>query len=132
MPDYDEMEPSGENRHAFEWGLASLLMGCFLALGAPVTLIFNVMILVAGQRAIPPQFAGLLFWIGILATVILVVSCLLAFSFGVKAARSASATGHPAGLATAGILASLLALGLWIFVGIDLIMILGGAAGVRL
>ena len=60
MPDYDEMEPSGENRHAFEWGLASLLMGCFLALGAPVTLIFNVMILVAGPRAIPPQFAGLL------------------------------------------------------------------------
>jgi hypothetical protein len=131
MPDLEEMHLRNEERYADVWGLSSLIMGSFLALGAPVVLIFNVILWLAIPRAIPPQFTRLLFYIGIFAMVFVLVLCLLSLSFGVRALRSARYTGQPAGFGVAGILASVTALGAWLFVGIDLIMILGTYAQIR-
>lgn len=132
MPELEDLHLRNEERYADVWGLSSLILGGFLALGAPVVLIFNVMIWLTIPRAIPPQFTQLLFYVGIFAMVVVVLMCLISLSFGMKAWRAASYTGQPTGFAVAGTLASLVALGAWIFVGIDLIMILGTYAQVRL
>jgi hypothetical protein len=132
MIDHDDLEGPSASRYAYEWGLASTLLAGFLALGAPITLIFNVEIWLAYPRAIPVQFLQLLFYIGIVAMVFVVLACLIALFFGVRACRAASATGQPAALGVTGILGSLIALGAWLFVGIDLVMILGTYANVRL
>src|SRR5262245_20406691 len=125
MPDDDEVELRSQERYADVWGLTALLMGGMLGLGAPIVLIFNVLVIMGGQQVINPQHARLLFAIGIGAMSILWLSCLVSLCFGIKAWRAASATGQPAGLAVGGTLASLFALGAWLFVGIDLIVILG-------
>ena len=130
MPSYrEDIEESSESRYAAEWGLASLLMGGVLAIIAPVMLVFNLIFWLQGPRVLAPQDMWLAHKAAIVGVAFLALLCLASVGFGIKAWRAASATFQPAGLAVAGTLVSLLALGLWIITGADLIMILTTFAG---
>jgi hypothetical protein len=129
MREYEDVELRSEERYADVWGLTSLLIGGLLALGSPIMLIFNILLIVHSARVVPAQNARFLYYCGFVAMGVLWLSCLVSLFFGIKAWRAAAATGQPAGLAVGGTLASLFALGAWLFVGIDLIVILGFYAG---
>jgi hypothetical protein len=126
VPDYrDDLEPSAVYRHAGEWGLASLIMGGVLALMAPMTLVFNLILWLNFDRAIEPSLRTLARQGGMAAVAGIGLLCLLSVGFGIKGWRSAVATGQPAGLGVAGTLVSLMATLAWVIVGGDLLMILG-------
>lgn len=125
MPDLEELQLRNEERYADIWGLTSLLMSGFLAVPTPVFIFMTSYLFVNFPRAVPPPFAKLLFYVSVGGMVAIVLVNLLSLSFGLKAWRAASYTGQPAGLAVGGTLMSLVSLGTWIFVAIDLLMILG-------
>lgn len=125
MPDLEEIQLRNEERYADIYGLSSLLMSGFLLVPAPVLIFMTSYLWVNFPRAVPAPFAKELFFVAIGSMVAVVLVCLLSFLFGVKAWRAASYTSQPAGLAVAGTIMSVVAVGIWIFVAIDLLMILG-------
>ena len=118
--------PEYTTRHAAEWGLASLIMGSVVVIIAPVTLLLNIWLWVFRRDVIPPEHLRLAYN-GLLGGIILVfVLALLGIVFGIRGLVLAAVRYQPAGLAAAGIIVSTIALFLWIFVSIDLIMIMEG------
>jgi hypothetical protein len=115
--------PRNEDRHAAEWGLASVMTAGVLALMATTTLLFNVWYWNAQRRLSARE----LHWAQIGASVglgVVGVACLLALLFGIVSLASAGYRRQPKALGVAGIVLSLLALLIWIIVGIDLLAVL--------
>jgi len=103
------------------WGLASLLMGGFLMLGALITLVVNLLFWSVGPRGIPMHLAFLGCVIGLAAVVGLNIVSLL---FGIRGWQQAQLEQRPAGLPIAGTLTSSVALIGWVGVGLDLLAII--------
>jgi hypothetical protein len=112
------------DRHAYEWGLASVLLGGLLAGTAPVTLIFNLLLWQAGSGVISRSEMRLAHMGGILSILVIGLLCVTSLCFGILGVRWSVATRRPVALPLTGILVSSLALMLWIGVGGDLIAIL--------
>jgi hypothetical protein len=125
MPDLEEIRLRNEERYADVWGLSSLLMSGFLVIPAPILIFMTSYLWVNFPRAVPAPFARELFYVAVVSMVAVVLVSFLALVVGLKAWRAAAYTGQPAGFAVAGTLMSVVATGIWIFVAVDLLMILG-------
>src|SRR5690349_24611652 len=74
MPDLEELQLRNEERYADIWGLSSLLMSGFLVIPAPILIFMTSYLWTNFPRAVPPQFARLLFYfaVGAMVAVVLV------------------------------------------------------------
>jgi hypothetical protein len=102
---------------AAEWGLASLLGGGFLFLGAPIILVFDFHFYQAGRDYLDTHDMREAFAAGILAVLLLWAGCIVSILFGAKGLLAASAHRQPAALPLAGVLFSAGALVAWLIVG---------------
>jgi len=99
-------------RHAAEWGLASLLLGGFLAVLALLTLQLCLSLFVS-PPIWAPQDLHMLHDAGVAGAFVLGGLCLLSTIFGIRSLASAYRRGQPCALGWAGLLVSILALLLW-------------------
>jgi hypothetical protein len=103
------------------WGLASLGLGAALLLAAPITLVFNVILWRTDHSGLPvvPALLG-----AVLALLMMLGLACCGIVFGMTGRRIDRDYRQPSPLATAGLLASVAAMILWIIVGVDLLVIL--------
>jgi hypothetical protein len=129
MPDrYDPLEDVSTSmaRHAGEWGLASLVLGGLIVIVAPITLIFNLLLWMGRQQAVPPEHMRLAYSGALAALIVVFVLGIVGLVFGVRGLVSAAVRRQPAGLAVGGVIVNAAALLLWLIVSIDQIMIWEG------
>jgi hypothetical protein len=112
--------PTSEDGAA--WGLASLGLGAVTLLVAPITLVFNVLLWRAGSLSSLPKapatggaVLGLLVMLGLACASI---------AFGMRGRRIDRDHRRASPLSLAGILVGVVAIFLWLIVGIDLLAIL--------
>ena len=113
-----------KRRSGFEWGLASLLMGGFLALMAPIMLISNIQLFQGAASLLGPTELWLANAAAIVGTIGVLALCITSIVFGVRGMRRAQWFDMPMGIPLAGVLISIAAVFIWVIVGVDLIMIL--------
>jgi hypothetical protein len=112
------------NRHAAEWGLASLLLGAMLSVTALLMLVLNVLLGTMAPQIMGPgdvHLATVGACFGVAAVVGVASFGMAAASFGLT---SAIRRRQPAALPLAGIVACALALLLWLVATVDLFMVL--------
>jgi hypothetical protein len=100
------------------WGMASLLMGGFLSMGAGLALIFTLVWWKIGPQGIDIPFAFLGCVLGLITAAAGSVTSII---FGMRGWQQSAAQQRNAALGIAGTLTSFVALGLWIAVGIALL-----------
>src|SRR5262245_34080678 len=111
-------------RHAAEWGLASLLCGGVRALAALAGLVLAFLIADIGRRVMSrPEVLAATTGTAVAVALIGLVA-LASIAAALKSLLSARSRGQPAGLGLMGLLVSLLALGLWVFAGAELLVAL--------
>jgi hypothetical protein len=104
--------PSPATPHAFQWGLAALLLGCFLILVCPIVGIGigagSVLgaLRQSGDEQALREYAAL----AKLPVYCLIGAAVLALAFGLLGLRSAWSRREPAGLAVAGSIVAVIAL----------------------
>jgi hypothetical protein len=115
--------PTPANRHAAEWGLASLLLAGFSAVVAVLTVLFGTLY-DAHLNQIGPRGAGLMATIvfSVLITLMFWALSVASVLFGLVALRSSGRDGQPAGLPLAGLLLSAVVLLLWTAVAVGVAM----------
>jgi hypothetical protein len=115
--------PPTPDRHAAEWGLASLLIGCSLALGAPVTLILNTALAAVGTQIMGPDDVALARVGYYLACLLLIALAGLGIWFGLHGLGLAWRHERPIALPLAGALVCTVALVLWLFTTVDAVFV---------
>jgi hypothetical protein len=111
-------------RHAAEWGLASLLCSGILSLGATIILVLSAQ-LAMGARRTMDKTGLMLTTIGavvcILLVFVLIGLCVMA---SIKSLLSARSRNQPAAFGVMGLVASMLALALWLLSAATLFVVL--------
>ena len=101
-------------RHGSEWGLASLITGCMLFLGAIAFLHLDVTTREVGVRHFYRTDISIILILHVLFTALVTVMNLITICAAVKAWASSNARGQPAAYGVMAFLVSCLAFGLWI------------------
>ena len=112
-----------QNRSAAEWGLASLLLVGLLAVMAMLMLQINLQMYFS-PRAWPLGDVSPIFYVAILATVVLFFLTTISIAFGIRSLVIAYKSGQPCALGWAGTLMSTLALFVWTGTLVDLFSVL--------
>ena len=116
----DELDapPRDPGRGAFEWGLASLLVGGFLAVMVPPMLAYVAVMwqgIAAGHMNVNVSTSKIPFALGLVGVMVVgLMSC----AFGIRGWRLAARHRRSAAVPVAGLFVSLLAVGGWVYVGI--------------
>jgi hypothetical protein len=118
-----------KDRHAAEWGLASLISASVLVVSAPIMLLFNVLYWTQGRQMQTPRemewvHVGVFVGLGVVGLL-----CLASLLFSIMGLASAFSRKQPAGFAVAGLVFSVAAMLFWLVVGLDLLAIIGYFAG---
>jgi hypothetical protein len=119
--------PEPMNRHAAEWGLASLLFGGIVVMCMPPLVPFLLLYYLNGREvsATAPASAMAVMYLGVYVACILAIgSALISLLMGIRALFSASWNRQPVGLPLAGTLTSAAAVVVTIFMTIGALMII--------
>jgi hypothetical protein len=110
------------NRHAAEWGLASLLCGCMLLLAAPVTLILVLQLADVGRRVMGRTDLFIAFIVSTIAMTLVIALTIASLIGALKSLLSARSRKQPAALGFFGVLVAVFAIPLWGFTAADLLI----------
>jgi hypothetical protein len=111
--------PQFVDRHAFEWGLAALMISATLITAAPIVLVLAVEVWSFSCRNSGP--VRLHAWFARIGVAVVLLLAATAIGFGTTAVRYAVNRKQPAGLAVAGLSLSVAALVLWLITAIALL-----------